>query len=223
MFAWPCWRGWPDSVIVLGMTDVTNVISVVVAGAAAVISGLAWRSSEKSRKAGEREATAAESANDYAKRANALAKEANEIARESRLESRAALQLQEAQFHQQSRPDVTMSFGEIPDGQGWLPVRLWTPVAFESATITLPREFVPKPFAGLGPGPDEPNRHDFGLTIDLPATEAGTTVTRGLWVYQPVELSERTVRLMYEIRLADHAPWSYTFEHTFPQGPGQIW
>ncbi|MBB6567057.1 hypothetical protein HNR71_002694 [Kribbella sandramycini] len=42
-----------------------------------------------------------------------------------------------------------------------MPVDLWFPVAFKSATLTIPPEYLNKLFAGLGPGPADPHRQEF--------------------------------------------------------------
>jgi hypothetical protein len=51
--------------------------------------------------------------------------------------------LLEDQVHEQSKPDLRLEFGVIPQ-QGWIPVDLWCSVAFESATLTVPNEYLNK-------------------------------------------------------------------------------
>jgi len=131
--------------------------------------------------------------------------------------------VQAEQNHQQAKPEVKLTIGEPPP-QGWIPLELWCPVAFDSATITVRREFLTSHlFAGLGPGAADPHRQEYSPTFDLPAAEAGAIVTCGLWVYNADEISERTVRLLCEVR-SNGKPWNYTIEHTFPDTIGPtVW
>jgi hypothetical protein len=78
-----------------------------------------------------------------------------------------------------------------------------------------------KLFAGLGPGPADPHRQEFGPTFDLPAAAAGSTVGCGLWVYHASELAGRTFRILCEVRSAGGRSWNYVVEHTVedPDGP----
>jgi hypothetical protein len=207
-------------------------MSNVIAAIAALIAGLALWSAERSRKAGEREASAAEAANDLSRRAdkkadeaNRLATEANELAHEALLEARAVRQLQEEEHHRLSRPEVTLTVGKPPAEAGILAVEIWSEAAFDSGTLTVPREFIPDFFAGFFNGPeDPPDRHDFSPSIELPATEAGATAVRYLYVYNPAEISEAKIRLLCEIQIDGKPPWNYTFEHTFPDTIGpSIW
>ncbi|WP_134006273.1 hypothetical protein [Kribbella sp. VKM Ac-2566] len=138
----------------------------------------------------KRSTAAAESANKIAadalaagQREAAAAEAANQIATTALEEASRSRELQEAQAHQQSKPNLTVECGDVPS-QGWIPVQIRCDVAFASATIALVDDDVRKLFAGLGPGPDDPHRHEFSPQMDLPATPAGHPVTRGLWVFR---------------------------------------
>jgi hypothetical protein len=195
---------------VLDMTDVTDVLSVVVAGAAAAFAALAWYSGDKARNAAEREASAAE-------QANKTANEANEIAREAAQESRAAYQLQVAQHLHQSAPKFSMTVGPVPRyPAGLLSIEIWSDVAFDAGTITLPREFIPALFAGFPPILDEPERYECASSIELPATEAASSVRCYLWVPYPEDLPGASFRLLCQLRIADQPPWQYVLSCTFP-------
>ncbi|MDX2970975.1 hypothetical protein [Kribbella solani] len=185
------------------------VVSFVMAAAALGVSLIhGSRTAEAaSRSADEatRAADAAQEQADAVKLANKIAAEANQLVRD----------IQAEQNHQQAKPEVKLTIGE-PPSQGWIPVELWCPVNYDSATITVPRAYLTKHlFAGLGPGSADPHRQEFSPSFDLPAGEAGATVTCGLWVYHAEEISEHTVRLLCEVR-SNGKPWNYTFEHTFP-------
>lgn len=137
--------------------------------------------------------------------------------RQQAVEARRSRELMEEQHHHQSKPDMRLTIG-IPPEQGWIPVELWCPVGFDSATLTLPREYLNELFAGFGPGPDDPHRQEYSQTFEFPATAAGTTVACGLWVYQASAVVGQSIRLLCEIRSSGR-PWNYTVEHTFPN-PG---
>ncbi|MFB6726734.1 hypothetical protein ACFCV3_41575 [Kribbella sp. NPDC056345] len=134
--------------------------------------------------------------------------------RQQAVEARRSRELMEEQHHQQSKPDIRVTFGDVPE-QGWIPIEVWCPVPFDSAKLTLPREYHNGMFAGFGPGPVDPNRLEYSLTFDFPATAAGTTVSCGLWAFQPSEVVGHPFRLLCEIRSGGR-PWIYTIEHTFP-------
>jgi hypothetical protein len=156
---------------------VLNIMSLVIALGALVLSGFSWRATHKQALEAER----------------------------SRL-------LLEDQLHEQSKPDLRLDYGPIPD-QGWILVQLWCPVAFDSATLTLPNEYLNNLFAGLGPGPADPHRLEYSPTFDLPATAAGSTVSCGLWVYQASKLAGETFRILCEVKSGGRS-WNYVKEHT---------
>lgn len=183
-----------------------NVVSAVVAVVSAVAALLAWLTSRRAVRAAEREAAAAE-------QANKLAAAANQTASEALAEAQRARELQEEQQHQQNKPELSLTIGDVPD-QGWIPLHLWCEVPFDSATITLPAEFR-ELFAGLGPGPADPQRIEYSPIIVLSATEASSTVTRGLWVYEGVKTSGVTIRLVCEVSVGSRS-WTYSKSIEFP-------
>lgn len=77
------------------------------------------------------------------------------------------------------RPLTRHPAGQATSASGGNPVELRCPVAFNSASLTLPREYMNDLFAGFRSGPDEPHRLDYSQTFDFPATPADTTVRGG--------------------------------------------
>jgi hypothetical protein len=175
---------------------VFNIIASSLATVAIVVSFLSWHTSRQAKDATERQSVAAEDA-----------------AREAR----ATRELQEDQAHQQNRPAVLLTIGELPETGGWLEVKLWSPVAFESAKITMPAEFRNRLFAGLGPGPEDPDPQEFSDSFEFPASEAGATATCGLWIYNVEELALETFQLLYEIKPPGKPAWRYHHQETFPE------
>jgi hypothetical protein len=177
----------------------------------------------------KRSATAAETANKIAtdalaagQRQAAAAEAANQISSTALEEASRSRELQEAQAHQQAKPNLTVECGDVPS-QGWIPVHVRCDAAFASATIALVDDEVRKLFAGLGPGPDNLHQQDFSPQIDLPATPAGRSVTRGLWVYQSEPIEGETVRFVCSVTSkAGATPWEYVIPFEFPT-PTRVW
>ncbi|MET7284191.1 hypothetical protein ABZS29_38515 [Kribbella sp. NPDC005582] len=176
-----------------------------------------------------RSSAAAEAANKIstdalaaAKREAAAAEAANQIATTALEEASRSRELQEAQAHQQAKPNLTVECGDVPD-QGWIPVHVRCDVAFDSATIALVDDEVRKLFAGLGPGPDNPHQHEFSPQLDLPATPAGRSITRGLWVFHAEPIEGKTVRFVCTVtRKAGLPPWEYVIPYEFERPP-RLW
>lgn len=177
----------------------------------------------------KRSTAAAKSANKIAadalaagQREAAAAEEANQIATTALEEARRSRELQEAQAHEQAKPNLTVECGDVPS-KGWIPVHIRCDVAFDSATIALVDDDVRKQFAGLGPGPEDPHRHEFSPKLDLPATPAGHPVTRGLWVYESEPIEGETIRFVCSITsTAGMPPWEYVIPFQFPITP-RVW
>jgi hypothetical protein len=178
---------------------VTVEVDIAASSLAAVaigISLLSWRTSSKAKDATERQAVAAE---------------------EAAREARAGRELLQDQIHQQNKPTVKLTIGELPETSGWLTVELWIPVEFESAKVTMPDQYRNELFAGLGPGPTDPDRNEFSNSFELPGGAGGTTVRCGLWVYNVEELALQTFQLLYEIKPPGGPAWHYHHEETFPE------